>query len=108
MLREELFLGCDANFNHVRWDSTNVNRREKNLHDFIINTNLTWGLELNFMDYKKQEVIDMLEETGGPGGYLKNLQTQTSGTLYFQYRRKMRLQLQKLNRLQDWSKGHPK
>ncbi|XP_032687589.1 uncharacterized protein LOC116851864 [Odontomachus brunneus] len=58
----ELLLGCDANFHHVGWESTNINQKRESLHIFVMGTGLiilNRGTTPTFRDSRREEVIDI-------------------------------------------------
>ncbi|XP_046142185.1 uncharacterized protein LOC123987908 [Osmia bicornis bicornis] len=64
----ELLLGCDANCHHTGWGSTNINSRGESLHEFLISTELfilNRGTKPTFMDFRRQEVIDITISSQG-------------------------------------------
>ncbi|XP_020298080.1 uncharacterized protein LOC109862437 [Pseudomyrmex gracilis] len=64
----ELLLGCNANSHYVGWGSTDTNLREESLYDYLMGTGLTIlnrENEPTFLDFRRQEVIDIMAKRTG-------------------------------------------
>ncbi|KMQ89206.1 reverse transcriptase [Lasius niger] len=66
--RLDLLLTCDVNSHHLVWSSTNINPKEESLFNFVMSAELhilNRGTEPTFLDFRKQEILNITLCTGG-------------------------------------------